>query len=78
MGGNIPPVILCYGGINMTKKRNFEDGTICHINFGDIALNGEIYNYHLGIIFNIKGISNTVFCIPLTSPKPKHFESIKD
>lgn len=78
MGGNIPPVILCYGGINMTKKRNFEDGTICHINFGDIALNGEIYNYHLGIIFNIKGISNTVFCIPLTSPKPKHFESIQD
>lgn len=62
----------------MVKKRKFEDGTICHINFGNVALNGEIYNYHLGVIFNIKGINNTIFCIPLTSPKPKHFETLLD
>lgn len=60
------------------KRKNFSDGTICHINFGNIPLNGEIYNYHLGVLFNIKGLDNTIFCIPLTSPKVKHFETEED
>lgn len=59
-------------------KKNFNDGTLCHINFGDKPLNGEIYNYHLGVLFNINGLSNTFFCIPLTSPKEKHFETHND
>lgn len=60
------------------KRKKFSDGTICHINFGNIPLNGEIYNYHLGVLFNIKGLDNTIFCIPLTSPKVKHFETEED
>ena len=60
------------------KRKSFIDGTLCHINFGDIPLNGEIYNYHLGVLYNIKGLDNTIFCIPLTSPKIKHFETKED
>ena len=60
------------------KKMEFEDGTLCHVNFGDKPLNGEIYNYHLAVLFNIKGLDNTIFCVPLTSPKPKHFQTYND
>ena len=35
----------------------------------------EINDVHLGIIFNLPNIKNMVFCIPLTSPKEKHFKS---
>ena len=51
-------------------------------------LNGQIYNIdfsgnkgseinsiHLGIIFTIPKVNNMVFCIPLTSPKEKHFKT---
>ena len=60
------------------KYKKFIDGTLCHVNFGNIPLNGEIYNYHLAILFNINGLKNTIFCIPLTSPKTKHFQTIDD
>ena len=60
------------------KRKSFNDGTLCHINFGDRSFNGEIYNYHLGVLFNISGLNNTIFCIPLTSPKIKHFETEED
>jgi len=60
------------------KKIKFEDGTLCHINFGNRPLNGEIYNYHLAVLFNISGLKNTIFCIPLTSPKIKHFATTED
>ena len=60
------------------KNKKFEDGTLCHVNFGIKPLNGEIYNYHLAILFNISGLSNTIFCVPLTSPKLKHFETPDD
>ena len=62
----------------MSKKKKFKDGTLCHIKFGKTPYNGEIYNYHLGVIFNVPGINNTIFCIPLTSPKEKHFKSLND
>lgn len=62
----------------MSKRKKFKDGTLCHIKFGKTPYNGEIYNYHLAILFNIPGINNTVFCIPLTSPKEKHFTSLED
>lgn len=60
------------------KNKEFEDGTLCHVNFGNIPLNGEIYNYHLAVLFNINGVKNTIFCVPLTSPKLKHFETSND
>lgn len=54
-------------------------------------LNGQIYNIdfsgnkgseinsvHLGVIFTIPKVSNMVFCIPLTSPKAKHFKTVND
>lgn len=62
----------------MSTRKKFKDGTLCHIKFGKTPYNGEIYNYHLAILFNIPSINNTVFCIPLTSPKEKHFISQED
>lgn len=56
----------------------FVNGTVCHVKFGRIPLDGEIYNYHLAVLFNIQGLKNTVFCVPLTSPKLKHFKSLTD
>lgn len=52
----------------------FEDGTLCHINFGR-TIGTEINNEHLAVLFNIKGVDNLVFAIPLTSPKLKHFKT---
>ena len=49
-------------------------GKIYHINF-DGYKGSEINNIHLGIVFNIPKINNMVFCIPLTSPKLKHFKT---
>ena len=60
------------------SKKKFEDGTLCHIKFGKTPYNREIYNYHLGVIFNIPGIKNTIFCVQLTSPKLKHFKTNDD
>lgn len=58
---------------------------------GIIMINGQIYNIdfsgnkgseinkiHLGIIFTMPKVKNMVFCIPLTSPKAKHFKSLND
>lgn len=48
-----------------------------HINFkGNIGT--EINDIHLGIIYKLPVIKNMVFCIPLTSPKPKHFKTLND
>lgn len=57
--------------------KNFVDGTLCYINFGKTA-NGEINDEHLAVLYNIKGVDNVVFAIPLTSPKEKHFRTTKD
>lgn len=51
------------------------DGGIYSINF-DGNKGFEINNIHLGIIFTIPNIKNLVFCLPLTSPKEKHFKNI--
>ncbi len=51
-----------------------KNGQIYHINFkGNKGT--EINNIHLGIIFTIPHVSNMFFCIPLTSPKEKHFKA---
>ncbi len=51
-----------------------KNGQIYHINFKGHK-GTEINNIHLGIVFTIPHISNMVFCIPLTSPKEKHFKT---
>ena len=59
------------------KKNELTKGSIYHINFsGNIG--AEINNIHLGIIFPIPGLKNMMFCIPLTSPRVKHFKSNDD
>ena len=53
-----------------------KNGEIFYINFkGNIG--SEIDKIHLGIIFKIPKVKNMIFCIPLTSPKEKHFKSIE-
>lgn len=58
-------------------KDNFEDGTLCYIHFGN-TVSGEINNEHLAVLYNIKGVDNVIFAVPLTSPKLKHFKTEKD
>ena len=50
------------------------NGQIYNIDFNGNK-GSEINNIHLGIIFTIPKVSNMVFCIPLTSPKEKHFKN---
>lgn len=58
-------------------KEYFLDGTLCHIDFtGNVG--SEINSVHLGVLYNLPGIDNLALCIPLTSPKVKHFKSEKD
>lgn len=58
-------------------EKSFIDGTLCHINFaGNVG--SEINSIHLGVLYNLPGIDNLALCIPLTSPKPKHFKTEKD
>ena len=51
-----------------------KNGQIYHISFSGYK-GSEINNIHLGIIFLIPNVKNMLFCIPLTSPKEKHFKS---
>lgn len=53
------------------------NGQIYSINFSGNK-GSEINSIHLGIIFTIPKVQNLVFCIPLTSPKEKHFKTTED
>ena len=58
-------------------KSCFVDGTLCHIDFsGNVG--SEINKVHLGVLYNLPGVNNLAMCIPLTSPKIKHFKTEKD
>jgi len=54
-----------------------ENGTIYYINFSGNK-GREINKIHLGIIYKLPSISDVIFCIPLTSPKSKHFKTEED
>ncbi len=57
-------------------KKYFADGTLCHIDFnGNVG--SEINKVHLGVLYNLPGVNNLAMCIPLTSPKLKHFKTEK-
>lgn len=57
--------------------KNFVDGSMYLTHFGN-TVGAEINDEHYSIVFNIKNNDNLVFCIPLTSPKPKHFRTQED
>ena len=56
--------------------KKIQNGSIYHINFGR-TFHPELKSKHLGVIFNIKSTNNMVLCLPLTSPKEKHFKTIE-
>lgn len=53
---------------------NLENGQIYYINFNG-NWGKEINNIHLGVIYKLPSIKDLVLCIPLTSPKIKHFKT---
>lgn len=55
--------------------KNYTDGSVFHINFGR-TFHPELKSKHLGILFTIKSTNNMVLCLPMTSPKEKHFNTI--
>ena len=59
------------------RKKHIVNGCIYHINFGK-TFHPEIKNKHLGIIFKVPSTNNMLLCLPLTSPKPKHFKTPDD
>ena len=54
-----------------------EDGQIYYINFKGNR-GREINNIHLGVIYKLPSIKDVLLCIPLTSPKIKHFKTEED
>ncbi len=51
-----------------------KNGEIFYIDFKGNR-GSEINSTHLGIIFTMPKVKNMLFCIPLTSPKEKHFKN---
>lgn len=58
------------------NSMRYKSGSLCYINFNN-SIGGEINKVHLAVVFNIPGVDNVLFVIPLTSPKEKHFKSKK-
>lgn len=58
------------------RKKTIVNGCVYHINFGR-TFHPELKSKHLGIIFKIPSTNNMLFCLPLTSPKEKHFKTIE-
>ncbi|MBR2840707.1 MAG: type II toxin-antitoxin system PemK/MazF family toxin [Bacilli bacterium] len=55
--------------------KKYENGSIYHINFGR-TFHPELKSKHLGVLFNIKSSNNMILCLPMTSPKKKHFKTV--
>ena len=53
-----------------------KNGEIFYIDFNGNR-GSEINSIHLGIVFSMPKVKNMVFCIPLTSPKEKHFKNLE-
>lgn len=56
--------------------KNISNGSVYHINFGK-TFHPELKAKHLGILFNIKSTNNMMLCLPMTSPKEKHFNTFE-
>ena len=53
----------------------YTNGAVFHINFGR-TFHPELKDKHLGVLFNINSSKNMILCLPLTSPKEKHFKTL--
>ena len=58
------------------RKKTIVNGCVYDINFGR-TFHPELKSKHLGIIFKIPSTNNMLFCLPLTSPKEKHFKTLE-
>nr|DAH18362.1 MAG TPA: endoribonuclease [Caudoviricetes sp.] len=58
------------------KYKSYEEGSIYHINYGR-TFHPELKAKHLGVLFPISSTENMIFCLPLTSPKEKHFKTLE-
>lgn len=63
------------GSTNVFNKK-IKNGSIYHINFGR-TFHPELKDKHLGILYNIDTTNNMVLCLPMTSPKEKHFKTLE-
>lgn len=61
----------------VNKIKKVSNGSVYHINFGK-TFHPELKSKHLGILFNIDTCNNMFLCLPMTSPKEKHFNSKED
>ena len=56
--------------------KEYINGSIYHINFGR-TFHPELKAKHLGILFSIDSCKNMILCLPMTSPKDKHFKTLE-
>lgn len=56
------------------KFKKIDNGSVYHINFGR-TFHPELKSKHLGILYNIDTTNNMMLCLPMTSPKEKHFKT---
>lgn len=57
-------------------KKVIDNGSIYHINFGR-TFHPELKSKHLGVLYKIDSTDNMVLCLPMTSPKEKHFKTLE-
>ena len=56
--------------------KKYKNGSVYHINFGR-TFHPELKTKHLGVLFNINSTNNMLLCLPMTSPKEKHFKTLE-
>ena len=57
-------------------RKEIINGSVYHINYGR-TFHPELKSKHLGVLYNIDSCDNMVLCLPMTSPKEKHFKTIE-
>lgn len=62
--------------MSSAKTQNIDNGSVYHINYGR-TFHPELKSKHLGVLYNIDTVNNMMLCLPMTSPKEKHFKTIE-
>lgn len=62
--------------MSSAKLQNIDNGSVYHINYGR-TFHPELKSKHLGVLYNIDTVNNMMLCLPMTSPKEKHFKTIE-
>ena len=60
--------------MSSAKTQNIDNGSVYHINYGR-TFHPELKSKHLGVLYNIDTVNNMMLCLPMTSPKEKHFKA---